>query len=105
MHPKRTDFFRYLHLLVMLPDVKPDGLPVDERIKEAVAVREYNRSYECTFDNHWHGCKSRYLYLVVTTTSQFDPAFGIELGPSFGWDLTWIARRELPHPCVLFKMN
>jgi hypothetical protein len=41
----------------------------------------------------------------VYTDSEFDLAHGVELGPSFGLDLTEIALREGTNPCVLFKLD
>jgi hypothetical protein len=105
MAGKRAEYFRYLHPLVRLPDIKPDDMPVDARIRQSVDVWSYNPSDECTFDNHRASCKSKFLYLLVYSDSEFDLAHGVELGPSFGLDLTEIALREGTNPCVLFKLD
>jgi hypothetical protein len=105
MAGKRAEFFRYLHLQVRLPDLKPDDVSVDTRIKQSVDVWSDNPSDECTFDNHHAACKSKFLYLPVHSDSQFDAAHGVELGPSFALELTAITLREGAVPCVLFKLD
>ncbi len=102
---KQTDFFRYLHPIVRLPGFNPTDIPVDEKLALGVDVWEYNPSDECTFDNMSPSCKTKRLYLLVSTDSEFDPAFAVELGPSYGLEVESIEFRPGVKGCVLFKLK
>ena len=79
---------------------------IDQRfLKYSVDVWEYNPSSECTFDNSRLSCKTKYLYLLVYMDDQFEPATGMELGPSYGWNLLKIDYRQGLVDCILFGVS